>query len=66
MIKNPPANAGDKGSIPGLGRSPGGGHSNHSSILAGKKHMNGGGLGAKVHGVPKSQDTTEVTSCITH
>ena len=25
MVKNPPANAGDLGSIPGLGRSPGGG-----------------------------------------
>ena len=23
MVKNPPANAGDTGSIPGLGRSPG-------------------------------------------
>ena len=28
MIKNPPANAGDLGSIPGLGRSPEGGHGN--------------------------------------
>ena len=31
MVKNPPTNAGDKrdvGSIPGLGRSPQGGHSN--------------------------------------
>ena len=31
MLKNPPANAGDirhKVSIPGLGRSPGGGHGN--------------------------------------
>ena len=31
MVKNPPANAGDvrdMGLIPGLGRSPGGGHSN--------------------------------------
>ena len=25
VVKNPPANAGDMGSIPGLGRSPGGG-----------------------------------------
>ena len=24
MVENPPANAGDKGLIPGLGRSPGG------------------------------------------
>ena len=29
-----PANAGDVGLIPGLGRSPGGGNGNHSSILA--------------------------------
>ena len=38
MIKNPPANAGragDFGSIPGLGRSPGEERATHSSILAG-------------------------------
>ena len=28
MVKNPPANAGDSGSIPGSGRSPGGGNGN--------------------------------------
>ena len=28
MAKNPPANAGDVGLIPGSGRSPGGGHGN--------------------------------------
>jgi len=36
VVKNPPANAGDirdGGSIPGLGRSPGGGMATHSSIL---------------------------------
>ena len=27
-VKNPPANVGDPGSIPGLGRSPGRGHGN--------------------------------------
>ena len=39
VVKNPPANAGDlrdMGLIPGLGRSPGGGHGNHSCILAGR------------------------------
>ena len=30
--KNPPANARDAGLIPGSGRSPGGGHGNHSNI----------------------------------
>ena len=37
VVKNRPANAGDirnSGLIPGLGRSPRGGHGNHSSILA--------------------------------
>ena len=37
MVKNPPANAGDTrdaDSVPGLGRSRGGGHGNHASTLA--------------------------------
>ena len=37
VVKNPPAKAGDErdeSSIPGLGRSPGGGMATHSSILA--------------------------------
>ena len=37
MVKNPPANAGDAkdmGSVPGLGRFPGGGHGDPSGILA--------------------------------
>ena len=37
MIKIPSASAGgirDSGSVSGSGRSPGGGHANHSSILA--------------------------------
>ena len=34
MVNNPPANAGNMGSIPGLGRSLGEGNGNPSSILA--------------------------------
>ena len=37
VVKSPPANAGvlrDVGLIPGSGRSPGGGHTTHSSVLA--------------------------------
>ena len=37
VVKNPPANAENVrnvGSVPKLGRSPGGGHATHSSILA--------------------------------
>ena len=33
MVKNPPANAGDAGLIPGLGKYPGEGNATHSSIL---------------------------------
>ena len=44
MVKNPPVNAGvirDVGSIPGLGRSPGGGNGNplqYSVLLLGESH----------------------------
>ena len=34
VVKNPPANAGDAGSIPGWGRSPVGGNAAHSISLA--------------------------------
>ena len=34
MVKSPPANARDAGSIPRLERSSGGGHGIHSSVLA--------------------------------
>ena len=59
MVKNPPANAGeirDIGSIPGLGRSPAGGHGNplqYSYIENphGQRSLTGYGL----HGVTKSQ-----------
>ena len=33
-VKNLPANVGDTGSIPGLGRSPGEGRGKHSSVFA--------------------------------
>ena len=34
MVRNPPADAGDMGSVPGLGRSPGGGRGYPLPILA--------------------------------
>ena len=34
VVKNSPASAGDVGSLPGSGRSPGEGNGTHSSILA--------------------------------
>ena len=36
VVKNPPANAGDVSSIPGLGRSSGVGNGNPTSVLARK------------------------------
>ena len=37
-VKKPPANAGDVGSAPGSGRSPGEGMAAQSSVLAGQAH----------------------------
>ena len=66
IVKNPPANAGNvrnTGSIPGLGRSPGGGHGNPVQYSCLKNPMDRGGWLATVHRVFKSQelDTTEMT-----
>ena len=57
--KNPSANAGDPGSILGLGRSPGGGNGNplHYSCL--ENPMDRGAWWATVHGVPKELDRTQ-------
>ena len=62
MVKNPPANAGDMGSIPGLGRSRGVGNGNplHYSCL--KKSMDRGACQVSVHGVTKELDITERVS----
>ena len=51
---NPPANAGDMGLTPGLGRSPGVGNGNtlHYSCL--KNSMDRGAWRAATHGVSKS------------
>ena len=71
VLKNPPANAGDAedfGLIPGLGRSPGGGSGNHSSILAWKNSMDRGAWRAIVHGVANCQtclsETVYIHMCI--
>ena len=57
MVKNPHANAGnvrDVGSVPGLGRSSGGGHGKPLQYSCLENPMDGGAWKATVHGVAKS------------
>ena len=58
MVKNPPANAGDvrdAGSIPGLGRSPGGGHGYPLEYSCLENPFDRGAWWGAVHRVIKSQ-----------
>ena len=48
-------NAGDVGSIPGLGRSPGGGHGNPLQYSCLENPMDRGAWGATVQGVAESR-----------
>ena len=62
MIQNLPANAGDirdMGSIPGLGRSAGGGHGNPLQYSSLDNLMDGGAWWATVHRVEKSRTGLE-------
>ena len=49
------------GSIPGPGRSPGGGHGNPFQYSYLENPMNRGALWATVHRITKKSDMTEVT-----
>ena len=63
MVKNLPADAGDirdEGSIPGSGRSPGGGNGNPLQYFCPENPMARGACRATVHGVTEL-DMTEVT-----
>ena len=64
MVKNSQSNAEDKGSIPGSGRSPGGGNGNPLQYSCLENPMDRGAWWAIVHGVAKELDTTE--QLITH
>ena len=58
VLKNPPANAGDirdAGLIPGLGKSPEGGHSSPLQYSCLENSMDRGTWWAIVHGITKSQ-----------
>ena len=54
MVKDPPANAGDVGWIPGSGRSPGEGNDNPLQYSCLENPMDRGAWWATVHGVTKS------------
>ena len=57
MVKKLPANAGDirdRGSIPGSGRSPGGGRGNPFQYSCLESHMDRGAWWAAVYGVAQS------------
>ena len=53
--KESACDAGDLGSVPGLGRSPGGGHGNPLQYTCMENPMDRGAWRARVHGLTKSQ-----------
>ena len=55
VVKNPPANAGDTGSLPGLGRSPGEGNGNPPQYSCLENPMDRRAWRATVHRVARSQ-----------
>ena len=55
VVKNPPANAGDAGSIPGSGRSSGEGNDNPLQYSCLENSMDKGAWWATVHQMAKSQ-----------
>ena len=65
VIKNLPANAGDMGSIPELGRSPGEGNGNLLQYSCLENSTDRGAWRATVHRIPKSRirlsDLTTIT-----
>ena len=56
MVKNPPANAGDAGSVPGLRRSPGERNDNSLQYSCLGNPTDRGAWWAVVHGVAKQSD----------
>ena len=58
VVKNPPANAADAGSIPGSGRFPGVGNGNPLQYSCLENPMDRGDWRATVHGVLKESEKT--------
>ena len=63
VVKNPPANEGDTGSIPRLGRSPGEGNGNPLQYSCLGNPIDRGAWRPTVHGISES-DMTEHTQYI--
>ena len=65
-VKSPPASAGDSGdvgSIPGSGRSPGGGNGNSLQCSRLENPMDGGAWRAAVHGATQSRTRLSTRAC---
>ena len=62
VVKNPPANAGNRSLIPGLRRSSGEGNGNPLQYCCQGNSMDRGAWRATVHGVAKELDTTEANN----
>ena len=58
VVKNPPANAGDLGLIPGSGRVPGEGSSHSSKYSCLESPIHKGAQRTAIHGVTKELDMT--------
>ena len=56
VVKTSPANAGDMSSIPGSGRSPGGGNGNLLQYYFWENPMDKGAWRATVHGVARARN----------
>ena len=66
VVKNPPTNAGDVGSVPGSGRSPAEGNSNPLQYSCLGNPMDRGAWWATVHVVEESSITEGLTETHTH
>ena len=66
VSKESTCNWGDLASVPGEGRSSGGGHGTHSSVLAWRIHMDRSACPAAVHGVARNKTPLERLSTAHH
>ena len=66
VVKNPPANAGDLGQIPGLGRSPGEGTGSPLQYSCLENALGRGAWWATVHEVAKESNMAEQLSMHAH